>query len=36
MAATRPVDFKLHYVNLEITGDFSINSIRHSIFGKEA
>jgi Icc-related predicted phosphoesterase len=30
------INFKLHYVNLEITGDFSINSIRHSIFGKEA
>ena len=27
------IDFKLHYVTLEIAGDFSINSIRHSIFG---
>ena len=28
------IDFKLHYVTLEIAGDFSINSIRHSIFGE--
>jgi Icc-related predicted phosphoesterase len=28
------IDFKLHYVTLEIAEDFSINSIRHSIFGK--
>ena len=27
------MDFKLHYVTLEIAGDFSVNSIRHSIFG---
>jgi Icc-related predicted phosphoesterase len=27
------IDFELHYVTLEIAGDFSINSIRHSIFG---
>jgi Icc-related predicted phosphoesterase len=28
------IDFELHYVTLEIAGDFSINSIRHSIFGE--
>jgi Icc-related predicted phosphoesterase len=29
------IDFKLHYVTMEIAGDFFINSIRHSIFGDE-
>jgi Icc-related predicted phosphoesterase len=27
------IDFKLHYVTLEIAGDSSITSVRHSIFG---
>jgi hypothetical protein len=30
------VDYQLHYVTLEIADDYSINSIRHSLFGAGA
>jgi len=31
LAATRQIDFKLHYVTLKFAGDSSIASVRHSI-----